>query len=225
MAINKNIKIHGLMRSGTNFLQFMLQNNMTVDVVVNKGNWKHSVLDPKIISCDLYAIIYKDIFSWLYSIYKYAITSGRFANYINQSFSEFIRGEFHFVENGLDLKYPSMIGMYNDYYSKSLDNESTKKVFINYQDFLISYNFYMLKISKLLSINMAKRNIFPINNIDPSHRNIVKSSSFLYQKNNFYRSKEYMKNFNKEDIDFVNNNISNDVVKRLQEQNLLNLKN
>ena len=223
MQSNKNIKIHGLMRSGTNFLQFMLQNNMIVNVVVNTGNWKHAVLDPKIISCDLYAIIYKDIFSWLYSIYKYAISHGRFANYTNQSFSEFIRGDFHFLENGLDLKHPSMIGMYNDYYAKSLDNESIKKFFINYQDFLISYNFYMLKISKLLNVKMAKRNIFPINNIDPSHSNIIKSSSFLYEKNNFYRNKEYMKNFNQEDIDFVNNNISNDVVTRLHEQNLLNL--
>jgi len=223
MPNNKNIKIHGLMRSGTNFLQFMLQNNMMVNVVVNTGNWKHAVLDPKIISCDLYAIIHKDIFSWLYSIYKYAISHGRFANYTNQSFSEFIRGDFHFVENGLNLKYPSMIGMYNDYYAKSLDNESTKKVFINYQDFLTSYNVYMFKISKLLNANMVKKNIFPINDINPSHSNIVKSSSFRYQKANFYRNKEYMKIFNKEDIDFVTNNISNDVVTRLHKQNLLNI--
>lgn len=68
------IKIHGLQRSGTNYLSHLVNENFDhVQVLVNLGGWKHGhYMAPWAIGKEVHVlVIVKNPYSWLVSAFKY----------------------------------------------------------------------------------------------------------------------------------------------------------
>ncbi len=67
------IKIHGLQRSGTNYLAYLINQNFDAKALVNAGGWKHG---PYMAHWELgrevhVAVITKNPYAWLVSLYNY----------------------------------------------------------------------------------------------------------------------------------------------------------
>lgn len=67
------LKQHGLQRSGTNYLRYLLEENYCSQVFINKGGWKHGYYVAPItlgyeISCVLSV---KNPYAWFISMYEY----------------------------------------------------------------------------------------------------------------------------------------------------------
>ena len=85
------------MRSGTNFLEFLIRNNFSTIPLVNQGAWKHGKINSKLDAEVL--IIYKEIYAWLYSLHSYALKTDFFDVPKNITLGQFIRRKFVFNEN------------------------------------------------------------------------------------------------------------------------------
>ena len=219
--MKKSVKIHGLMRSGTNFLEFMLRNNLPLNVMVHQGSWKHNSINPNV-KCDAFALTHKNIFSWLLSIYSYAKSSKLFPNFSKDSLEAFIRKPLHFKENEIELKHDNIIQFWNQYYLKSLGaNTKVPKMVFSYENFILNPQTYLKKVAKVLKIKPFPKNKYPQNSISPSHKNIVVSESFNYDKIDFYKHKAYMSSFTSKDIAYVNSVVNQELLKKLQQNDLL----
>ena len=87
------IKIHGLQRSGTNYLTYLLKRNIGAEVLVNAGGWKHGhYCAPWVLDQEVHVVVMtKDPYSWLVSYYNYSKP--------NKTFSEFVRNQVVFGED------------------------------------------------------------------------------------------------------------------------------
>jgi hypothetical protein len=217
---DKKLKIYGLIRSGTNFLEFLIRNNFGFAPMVNEGAWKHGK-----ISYDLDAdvvIIYKDIYAWLYSIHKYSLDTDFFKNG-KVNLSEFIKSNFLFVENDAKLESTNPITFFNechDHYLKA--DTKRKKIFIKYDEILSNTGEQLQSLATSLDVPFdVSQIVYPIRQILPHETaNLPAQKKFDYNKKNFYEQKKYMKFFNQADQNFINSQLDHAVVKKLNEKSL-----
>jgi hypothetical protein len=88
---NNEVKIYGLPRSGTNFLEFMLIYNLHLNVALLKEGWKHGVATSNIPGIS----IIRNPFDWLFSIYNFAIKREKIFHIPSDiSFFDFLKREY-----------------------------------------------------------------------------------------------------------------------------------
>lgn len=218
MRIIKEIKIHGLMRSGTNFLEFLIFNNFKVEPLVNEFAWKHGPINE---NKDFYVIIsYKNIFSWLYSLYNYALNTKFFNVEKNTSFSSFIENKLIFKEREISLEEDNPIALYNKIHS-SWFNSKNSKVFINYEDLLLNTQQKIYKLANFLNLPKPNKIFYPSENILPGQsKKVSKVESPFYDKVNFYKKKIYMKNFSSNDLNFIEKELDKNLFTEIQKSSI-----
>lgn len=222
--MDEKIKIHGAMRSGTCFLEFMLKNNFSINVCVNEFVWKHSEVNVSM-PFDYFVVTYKNIYSWLQSMHKFALSTKFFTN-TKKNFSDFIRSKIIFEENNILAKicieYDSPILWWNDYHEKNLKNKKNI-IFINYEDFILCPVNHLRKISLIIGKKLKENIIYPECNVLPHNVEVLpKSTSFKYLKYFFYKNKEYLNSFNYSDLVFVKNNANHSVYEGLEKIKICN---
>lgn len=216
---DQKLKIHGIMRSGTNFLEFLIRNNFGFVPMVNEGAWKHgkisSTLDADVV------VIYKDIYAWLSSIHSYAITTDFFQITSNISLSDFIRRKFLFVENESRLESENPITFFNECHDDYLKAETKRKKFFISYDKLLSKTEEQLKIlAKSLDIPFEpSKTLYPLLDIKPHETaDMPAQKNFDYNKKSFYEQKQYMKLFTESDKNFVASQLDHSILKQLNEK-------
>jgi hypothetical protein len=213
----EKIKIHGLMRSGTNFLEFLITKNFGIQPLVNEFAWKHGGIREDLEADTV--IIYKNIYSWLVSIYNYALRTNFFKINKNITFSEFVHREFIFNENRMNIREENSIAFYNKSYKSWFDTKTKgKKIFISYELLLDKTEEQMNKLAVALNKKIIHDNlIYPEKNILPDNCKKIKGvGDFKYSKKKYYKNKEYMQMYSKIDLNFVNKNLDQEFIKEIE---------
>lgn len=211
------VKIHGLMRSGTNFLEFLLRNNFPIEPLVDEPVWKHGPIKEDLQMPHL--IVYKDIYSWLDSVYRYALITEFFGITQETTFQQFLRQPFIFEEYGNRLKEKSPVAFYN----KSMRSWCNAKCagpkrFISYEKLLCETSKQLDRISDFLGVPRNLTTVvYPARNILPHEsKTMEKSSELNYHNIAHYRNKIYLKKFESIDRQLVAQQLDNGIFRRIE---------
>jgi hypothetical protein len=157
--MTKRIQVNGLQRSGTNFLEELIQFNFKdVEALCkNKtGHWKHSLTieNPSYFdSIDLVLVIAKNPFTWVESIsmrneMDYLTSQTKYELFDYDKLSPNSLGRWN-------LNLESLCKTYNDFYEFWLHNFDSKRIFIRYEDILEKQ--YILKLfDQLVSLGLER---------------------------------------------------------------------
>lgn len=217
----KNILIYGLQRSGTNFLEKLLLKNYSVNILNDNDDrksplQKHFRLyddkmyiptseyfnDMKFIDFSEYEnvlnlsnkidgilIIYKDPYSWLLSYKNWA----KKQNWPSVN--------YHYIEE------------YSRFYEKWLEfsNEDPRIVFVNYIDLLSKTDLELKKIENIFNLKLLKvRYIF---GKQYNFKLVGRSKWFNNAKRNYYLNKEYLKEYDKNELELIRFKVNNKFLK------------
>lgn len=217
-----DIKIYGPIRSGTNFLEFLIRNNLGVEPLVNQFAWKHSVFINEDIQA-FNAIMYKNVYAWTQSVYQYS-KSTNFFKMPKNSMKSFIRSPFVFRERSANLDSANIVQFYNECYASWL-NSGAEKIFINYENLLLSTKDQLNKLAQITGNMIVEEIVYPVKNILPHEsKTIKKTTTFNYHKENYYKNKQYMSGFDAEDIDFIESNLDKNIIEGIFSMTLQDLK-
>jgi len=216
------IKIHGLMRSGTNFLEFLILRNFDVIPLVNQHAWKHGHIKKDLEANTI--IIFKEPFSWLYSIYTYSNRKNKiniFPATKGFDFKKFIRSKFVYKDR--PNKIPQFeelnpVFLWNKMHESWLFCDTAgKKIFIKYDSLLLQTEDVLKKIAEKFNMKLKSPTIvFPSENINPDKAAKIREvNSMQYKDENFHSKKQYMKYFDEDDIKFVEENLNANVLAEL----------
>ncbi len=219
------IKIYGLPRSGTNFLEFMVTNSFGFVPLINHYGWKHGSLNQTINYNHL--IIFKNIYSWLVSLHSFVRINQKrkFENYFPQykksTFSQFIREKLYWdTKHKCDLfdKAENPIQLWNFILKDCLEKECVKeKTFIYYEDFLFDTENKVKIIAKKFNLKI-KKIIYPKGDVGYNGSKCRrKSDKVVYKKYDKYKEKYYMNYYEKSDIGFVEKYFPSDLFKKLMD--------
>lgn len=227
---NKQIKVFGLPRSGTNYLEFMLSKNFYVDIPRFKLEWKHGETSNNNFRNKIF--ITKNPFSWIYSFYNFIQSYSfygkkraiMFCFKENLSFDEFIKTpfkcEFYPFANNKNFKVFHNSENIIHHYNKMNNNWFTYAKHIKYESFLENTEEQLNEIQKFFKI--TKRNnyfFYPKNDLKPGgsffYKRLEYQSKNFYKKYNFYKNKEYMNFFSIENIKFINQELDKSLLKKL----------
>lgn len=219
------IKIFGLQRSGTNYLTYLISNNFkNVDVLMNKGGWKHGIYCiPWVLGYETHlAILTKNPYSWLRSIYNYWGTK-RIKNIgpdlRNVAFEQFVRNRVVFEkQKGIPflLRASNPIQYWNNMNFHWLTiNLSTKKMsIITYEALLQNYSASLLQLSENLQIELISDNFEFVNStqeFSPFDDQPVKQ----FTRSDYYKNRQYLRYYSPDLLDFINNQLDHEVMKTL----------
>jgi hypothetical protein len=155
------VKIQGLMRSGTNHLQFMVERNFNIKAMVNDHAWKHGEINTTIDAYHL--IIFKNIYAWISSLYDYSKTNNFFPESKEKNFSQFIQSNFLFLEETAEIRKDNPIQLYNDMQNSWLEANCEKdKLWIKYDNLILLPEKQMKTISSFIKTTIKnERIVFP----------------------------------------------------------------
>jgi hypothetical protein len=196
------LKIYGLPRSGTNYLQFMLVNNFKVKVLLLDHGWKHD----RIVSSLPSIAIVKNPFSWLVSMYLFSkLRCGMFHLPQEITFSDYIRYPFIWdtdvAGKGSRLVYQTFVNPIHYWNDMNCHWQEKANLCVKYEDLLVGFD-CLDKISKCFGFHF-KNCVFPDSYIAPGKANDVSSSP---QQN--FSQRDYSVYYSDLDLDFVKQHLS-----------------
>jgi len=214
----KPVKIHGLMRSGTNFLEFLILRNFGVSPLVNEPVWKHGPINKDLKANTI--IIFKEPFSWLYSIYNYSNTNNLFPASKGFDFKKFIRSKFIFQERSKipQFEESNPILLWNKMHKSWLHSDTAgEKIFIKYNSLMLQTEDVLKKVAEKFNMKLKSHSIvFPSDII--SMYNVMKIGQvnrIQYRDEKFYSEKKYMKYFDEDDKKFVKKNLDANTLNKI----------
>ena len=210
LKLKKHIKTYGLPRSGTNFLEFVLRMNFSINIpMIDKGGWKHTDF-PRINSIIPSIYILKHPLSWFVSIYKFSLSYPEIFELENElSFDEFLLSKYTWnenvtpigKENGLfekKISFSDPIECWNEMNQKWSKRCSFK---IRYES-LLGNNDLLLEIEKKFKLKRKTKDfLWPVNELKPGDgfcwddSGIITKSVFKYPEKEYtsYYSRELLK--------------------------------
>ena len=212
------VKIHGLMRSGTNFLEFLILRNFDVKPLVNQHAWKHGHINKDLKANTI--IIFKEPFSWLYSIYTYSNRCNLFPASKGFDFKKFIRSKFVFQERNEipQFEESNPVSLWNKMHESWLFCDTAgKKIFIKYDSLLLQTEYFLKRVAEEFNMKLKSPTmVFPSENIGPAKAaKVGQVNSMKYKNEIFYSEKQYMKYFEEDDVKFVEENLNLNVLAKL----------
>lgn len=94
------VKVHGLQRSGTNYLTYLIDKNLNAKTLVNAGGWKHGPwCAPWVLGEEVDTIVVvKNPYSWLVSVFNYWKDNTIGMDLSSASFQDFVTSRAVFEE-------------------------------------------------------------------------------------------------------------------------------
>lgn len=223
------IKIHGLQRSGTNYLTALIKSNFKdVEVWVNKGGWKHGTWRPTDKHAHI-AVISKNPYAWLHSVYRYW-GEERFCNIgpdlREVPFEQFVTSRL-ICEQQRAVPYlmraANPVQFWNNQYFHWLScrPQNANSIHIQYEALLEDVRRPLLEIMRTFTLDPVSADL-DFRNIRhkclPSGEEIHMSNSLF--EGRYYKTRQYLEFYTPELIDFVNANLDPDVMNLLKYQTL-----
>lgn len=212
------VKIHGLQRSGTNYIAYLINENYeNCRSLINVGGWKHGHYKiPLTLEHEVHVLtIVKNPYSWLVSMYNYWKNKNIGQDLCGVPFKDFVKNRAIF-ERQKDVPYlfraANPVQHWNNmnfhWCSILID---TKKLFIlRYESLISNKEMCLNEISKLFSLKRKDVIQDCTNSMIPADE-LPKPSEQKWQKE-FYDNRAYLDLYDQETFDFVNNQLDLDVM-------------
>lgn len=217
---DKEIKPYGLQRSGTNLLEFMLNNNFNVKCVGLKYGWKHAEIMSEV-SCPT-ALIVKNPYSWFVSMYNYTthddeLRKKRFHIPDGTTFGEFLKRSY--VWDSPDSVKNKNIKVFQkskspiDHWNNMNKSWIKKCVTITYENLLFNPKQTLELLSKELKIiRISKKIIWPSKWFSGGQSGPLD----VHHKIKYYQEEKYMSWYNKDDLRHVNKKLDKNLMNDLK---------
>ena len=222
------ICIIGCFRSGTNYLQTLLENNFKCEAKFNSYGWKHGVIPITNTSqetkaaCDWTFNITKNPYSFLVSMYDYASNLNLNVKANTDNFSNFLKNKF-VVYDGNDSNVELRFANPVEYWNSIVWNHNSNKeiIHIQYEELIKSANFEFFK--QLPSFDLIPKTDefftpdFKVKRMNDASKysDVNKHETKKVFKSDIYSEHRYLSEYNKDDFDFVLKTIDEDLIIRL----------
>lgn len=225
----KFIKIYGLQRSGTNYVTHLLNTNFkNTKVLVNVGGWKHGhyaipYIFPEEIDS---AIVFKNPYAWLWSVYEYWGPNKKLnigPNLEGVSFEQFVKSRATYeVQKGVPylIRAANAVQYWNNmnYHWLTIMPQKSRVCHITYESVLASMHKTLLQLMEVYGLDPVSENLdFKGSNytFTPSGENLKENKESKFSKQSYYTQSKYLEHYTPELIDFVNQNLDQEVMQRL----------
>jgi hypothetical protein len=215
------IKIHGLQRSGTNYLVKLINENIHgAQCLVNAGGWKHGhYCAPWTLGREVHVLaVVKNPYAWLVSLYHYWRVTTIGPNLRNVSFDQFVQSRVEFErQQGIPFLYRSQnpVQFWNDmnFHWMSIRLDQKKSLVIPYEALLSDANGVTKAIAQEFGMIINEKFI------DEEMILTAGGEKPLADDNRFekdyYVQEKFMESFNDELLQFVNDQLDHELVSSL----------
>ena len=199
------IKIHGLQRTGTNYITYLINHNfIKTTCLVNVGGWKHGhYCAPWTLGQEVNVLLVtKNPYSWLVSLYNYLKPSLSFENFTKRPL---VFGE----QSGSPyfLRASNPIDHWNNmnFHWMSVQMNEKKFCVIPFESFIKNSKSTLENISKYFNIDIKKDIIDTSFKVQPSNESPqITNDNF---NSSFYTERKYMSFYTPEVLNFVNKHL------------------
>lgn len=216
------IKIHGLQRTGTNYLSHLVNENFVdAHVLVNLGGWKHGHYHaPWFLGQEVHILVLaKHPYSWLVSMYNYwglkrDLRIGMDLRGV--SFDNFVRNRAIF-ELQRDIPYlfraSNPVQFWNDMYFHwmTIRLNSKKVHFVKYENLLHNPEETIAKLGEAFQLQRKPEFVNSDHTFTPSGETI-KPAEEKFASRDYYLQDEYFKFYTPELLEFVNEQLDLEVL-------------
>ena len=205
------VKIHGLLRVGTNYMQALITKNFNAECLdAAEGGWKHGPCNYE--SKKKYVFLLKNPYSWLVSFRDWEVIHNRstardLAEFISQPLSHTrLRDEW-----GVRVRTPVeawnvALGSWLSLYGKP------NTIFVRYEDLINDFHTCLIHIEERLNLNRIKPAFANMqaraDNWDTP--NLRKPLNIYY-----YINEEYMQEYNSESISILKERLDAGIMARI----------
>jgi hypothetical protein len=220
MQIDPNIecvKIHGLQRSGTNYLAHLIANNFEdTKLLVNVAGWKHGpYVAPWILNKEIHVVvIIKNPYSWLVSMYDYWGPNRKLRigpDLAGISFEDFVTQRAIF-ERQKDIPYliraSNPVQHWNNmnYHWSSIRMTQKQLCFVTYEALLEDPKVTIHQISSVLNLKEKSEFVGCSQTFKPSGEQLTIEED-EFDKKDYYLKEEYLNRYTPELLEFVNSQL------------------
>lgn len=216
------IKIHGLQRSGTNYVSYLINENFeNSKVLVNLGGWKHGhYMCPWAVGRELHTlVIVKNPYAWLTSIYDYwgpnrTLNIGPDLRGI--PFDDFVRNRI-VLEPQKDIPYLlracNPVHHWNNmnFHWTSIRLNEKSLFVLTYESLLNNTEKCLEQIGKSFGLKRKQELQDCANIIIPSGEDVHVGDK-KWTKGEFYKEEEFLEMYTPETIKFVNDQLDLDLM-------------
>jgi hypothetical protein len=210
----EHIKVHGLQRSGTNYLAALLDANFEgVRALVNEGGWKHGpYCAPWTLGQEVHVLtIPKNPYAWLVSVYAYWATTDIGPDLKGVPFSRFIRERAVFErQQGIPYLFRAAnpVQHWNDmnFHWLSIRLNAKKSLAVPYEALLIDPRGVLGAIAADFGL---------IQKPDHTEPGSVSQTDTNWDRREFYLKEKFLEAFKQDDLDFVNAQLDHEVMETL----------
>jgi hypothetical protein len=215
------IKIHGLQRSGTNYLSHLINENFqNTKTLVNLGGWKHGhYMAPWAIGREVHIVgIVKNPYAWLASVYNYwgpnkKLRIGPDLNGV--SFDEFVRNRCY-LEKQRDVPFlfraENPVQHWNDmnFHWTSIRMNQKQVVMISYEILLEKPEDVMRDLGAKLGLKQKSQFVNSNETFTPAGENLKPSGKEFNA--DYYKKAEWKQKYTPELLQFVNEELDTDLM-------------
>lgn len=219
------IKIHGLQRSGTNYLAHLIDENFKkTKALVNLGGWKHGAYSaPWYLGKEVHvAVIVKNPYSWLASCYRYWGPGKKLRigpSLDGVSFDHFVRNRCYF-ERQRDVPFlfraSNPVQHWNNmnFHWMSI-RMNAKRLFVIAYEKLVEDNEKILNaMQEHLNLERSNADLVGCDKTFKPAGEKAKPTDEKWDKS-YYANAEYMKMYSQDLLDFVNEELDMDIMVKL----------
>ena len=226
VTLNSNIehiKIHGLQRTGTNWLSHLINENFeNTKALVNLGGWKHGPYSaPWMVGQEVHVLaIIKNPYSWLASMYNYWGPTKKLnigPDLTGVSFDSFVRNRL-IAERQRDVPFlfrsANPVQYWNDwnFHWTSIRLNTKKLCFVTYEALIANTNEVVNQIGDTFGLTRKTEDITGSETTFIPSGETIKPSEEKFNKINYYKNRVYLKNYTPDLLEFVNNEVDLDTM-------------
>lgn len=225
----KFIKIYGLQRSGTNYVSHLLNSNFkNTKVLVNVGGWKHGHYAlPYAFKEEMdLAIVFKNPYAWLRSVYEYWGPDKKLnigPDLRNVSFEDFVKSRATYeIQKGVPylIRAANAVQYWNNmnYHWLTIMTEKSKICHITYESVLVAMHKTLLQLMEVYQIEPKSEDLDFTESkftFTPSGESLKQNKEDQFDKKEYYIQSKYLQHYTPELIDFVNQNLDQEVMQKL----------
>lgn len=216
------IKIHGLQRTGTNYVAKILGDNLLeTEVLINAGGWKHGhYCAPWTLGREVHVIaVTKNPYAWLVSLYRYWKNGPTGPDLSSVSFNDFVRRPAIFEEAAgtpFLLRASNPVQHWNNmnFHWLSIRMNQKLSLVVPYEAFLFNTCETIKSVGSEFNLK-TNETLINCDNVCEPGEETPKIGSEVWQDREYYVSQQYMNEFNQSLLDFVNKELDYNVLHTL----------
>jgi hypothetical protein len=215
------IKIHGLQRTGTNYLALLVDDNLNqTKSLINVGGWKHGhYCAPWVLNQEVHVLtITKNPYAWLVSLYIYWRKNDIGPDLKDQSFNEFVRNKVEFErQGGIPFLYRTQnpVQFWNDmnFHWMSIRLNKKKSLVIPYEALLVDAHGVIKVVAEEFGLTVKPEFQDTKTQLAPGEET-AKVGDKEFDRD-YYLKEQFLQEYTLDLLDFVNNQLDPELMKAL----------